>query len=150
MNYLKKEWEIIDTLGIKHFEQQNLHRISNSDYIRFKICKSKISPSPNLERYIAIWKREVYLHNTNVKRKQIEMINRREKNLLIRDHFKNLELKINQLDSIYLENLQKIRANNGENACWINTVLFVFFFTLSITREYDVQSIFQQRRYSLH
>lgn len=127
MNYLKKEWEIIDSLGTKHFEQQNLHRLSNTDYIRFKICKSKISPSPNLERYIAIWKREVYLHNTNVKRKQIEMINRREKNLLIREHFKNLELKINQLDYVYLENLQRIKANNGENACWINTVLFVFF-----------------------
>lgn len=135
-DYLKKEWEIIDAMiskqGKKYFENQfSNKKFQEEDFIRYKIYKSKVYPSCNINRYIAIWKREVFLHNYLVRKKNMESRKNRE-NGMIRKNFDEMIMKRNEklftdkIDSLYHERIYQVRAENGRNACWINSVLFIF------------------------
>lgn len=141
--FLKKKWIQIDSLiskyGKKYFEQNTINMnnkpFHEEDYIRYKIYKSKIYPSSNIDRYIAIWKREILLHDHMVKKKNIDMKKNREKNYgIIKKDFNEMirrkpdsMLYIDKVNLLNEEALYKIQADNGSNACWINTVLFCFF-----------------------
>ncbi len=144
-NFLQEQWKIINELlaryGNNYFdlliksEGQN-KRIANDDFIRYKIYKSKLKhdgfDSCNIQRYLAIWKREIFMYHEKMKENRIRIMNDREKHILNRLSYLDLErtqpsdLYLNQINEMYNSSLQNVKASNGTNACWINSVLYVF------------------------
>lgn len=142
--FLQEQWKIIDDCliryGNNYFDMmiksnQNL-KIKNEEFIRYKIFKSKLKhdshQSSTIQRYLAIWKREIFLYQEKLRRNHIRLMNEREKYIKHRLNYLDLDasrkpsLYIYKINELYQSNLQKVRASNGTNACWINSVLYVF------------------------
>lgn len=135
LKFLKEEWkkinDIIEVHGIKYFENYSSSISRYEDCLRFRIYKNKILPSHHLDRYIALWQREIMLHNIEIQKNYIKTMNNRENNQLVREDFVKLRNRtipyISNVDKHYNTSLLQVKAENGKNACWINTVLFIFF-----------------------
>lgn len=142
--FLQNEWKIINECLSRHgnnyfdllFKSSGKKKMMNEDYIRYKIYKSKLKndvhDSCNIQRYLALWKREIFLYQERLRINRIQFMNERETGNIKRLDYLNLEegskskVYIHHLNDMYHSSLQHVKASNGTNACWINSVLYVF------------------------
>lgn len=126
-NFLHEEWKLINTVvqngHKKYLNHTNNIKLKPEEFIRYRIYKAKLLPTSNCDRYISIWKREILLHQMETDCRYVQIQTQREKNEIIRLQHK----KSNFIQQFSKMHEKIIKARNGENACWINTVLYLFF-----------------------
>lgn len=121
--FLKEKWkEINSVLGFnsKNVEQKLKEK---SMLLHLQIYKTNILPeSESVSRYAALWEENIYMYNY---KKIQEKNNNREQQFSKLTEVKDIEnYEISQRN--YLPQILNIKANNGTNACYINTVLFLW------------------------
>lgn len=125
-HFLKEQWKKINIdlhrLGSRLFEDKYKFSSTSEEYVRYKIYERNINNEKNIDRYILIWKKKHSLHNFNLNTNAHILDNNREI-----EHTSLLSVKnySKVLISDYFK-IELIKAENGKNACWINSTLFLF------------------------